>query len=218
MLRSFSRNYVWHQANFRLLIPLHVVALKLLSSRSIMPAPTTTCSAAAFPKIIATSTQRFFGITGHGPFDTCGPLFSKLTNVAKTHQLLALPGVKTAMLVLCDVPTTDKQDLEWAVALCMPEEHSHVSVPEELEEIVVPGHDRVATSIHHGPYQGLPKAWGTLCQTWIPLQNLQPMKGSREHVHYEIYIKAYGDFENGDDCDEQQLETQLFCPVQDVSE
>lgn len=168
----------------------------------------------AFPKIIATSSQRFFGIVGHGPFDTCGPIFAKLTKIATASQVLALPGVQRAMLVLCDVPTTAKEDLEWAVALSMPEHHSQVAVPDGLQEIIVPAQDRVATTVHCGPYQGLPKAWGNLCFQWIPSQNLLPMKGSREHVHYEIYIKACAD-DTENNGDEQQLETQLFCPVQD---
>lgn len=175
-------------------------------------------SPSAFPKIIATLSQRFFGIVGHGPFETCGPLFAKLTEIATASQILVLPGVQRAMLVLCDVPTTAKEDLEWAVALSMPEAHSQVAVPKGLEEIFAPGQDRVATTVHRGPYQDLPKAWGNLCHQWIPSQNLQPVKGSREHVHYEIYVKACADdTENNGDDDDQQLETHLFCPVQDVA-
>jgi GyrI-like small molecule binding domain len=179
-----------------------------------------TAAASSFPKIIATSTQRFFGIIGHGPFDTCGPLFNRLTEIAtsSTHgdqPLLALPGVKRAMLVLCDVPTTAKEDLEWAVALFMPSpEYDHVPVPPDgsLQEIIVPGHDRVATTLYRGPYQGLPTAWNDLCFEYIPSQGgLQRTKGSPQHVHYEIYVKACDD-----DDDSQQPETQLFCPVQDI--
>ncbi|KAG7342494.1 GyrI-like small molecule binding domain containing protein [Nitzschia inconspicua] len=173
-----------------------------------MASTSSSASSSVFPKIISTTTQRFFGIVGHGPFDTCGPLFTKLTDIAKQQKLFSLEGVKRAMLVLCDVPTTDKEDLEWAVSLLIPEQHKTVTVPEGLEEIIVPGHARVATTLLVGPYEGLPKAWGNLVMEWIPSQGLKPITGSRQAVHYEVYVKAC---EDGHD----PSETQLYCPVQD---
>ncbi|KAG7363691.1 GyrI-like small molecule binding domain containing protein [Nitzschia inconspicua] len=171
-------------------------------------ASTSSSASSVFPKIISTTTQRFFGIVGHGPFDTCGPLFNKLTDIAKQQQLFSLEGVKRAMLVLCHVPTTDKEDLEWAVSLLIPEQHKELKVPDGLEEIIVPGHARVATSLLVGPYEELPKAWGSLVMEWIPSQGLKPIEGSRQAVQYEVYAKAR---EDGHD----PPETQLYCPVQD---
>jgi DNA gyrase inhibitor GyrI len=164
----------------------------------------------SFPKIIQTSTQRFLGIKGLGPFDSCGPLFTELEDTIKRSSELAELNalLKRAMLVLCDVPTTDKESLEWAVAVLIPPEHAKLSVLNGLEEFIVPGR-RCATTMHYGPYEGLPKAWGQLCMEWIPSQgNLMPMHGSNENVHYEIYEKG---FWNGS----KELETQLFCPVQE---
>lgn len=109
------------------------------------------------------------------------------------------------MLVLCNVPTTDKEDLEWAVtALIPPPEQGAelLSVPNGSEEIIVPGR-HCATTMHCGPYEGLPKAWGQFCMEWIPSQNLVPMTGSYENVHFEIYEKGCW---NGF----KEFETQLF--------
>jgi DNA gyrase inhibitor GyrI len=163
-----------------------------------------------FPKIIQTSTQRFFGIKGRGPFDTCGKFFDELNDIVKSSsELSALNTVlKHAMLVLCDVPTTDKENLEWAVAVLIPPDQAELKVLTGLEEIIVPGR-RCATTMHCGPYEGLPKAWGQLCMEWIPSQgNLMPMHGSYENVHYEVYEQGCW---NG----AKEFETQLFCPVQE---
>ena len=112
------------------------------------------------------------------------------------------------MLVLCDVPTTDKADLEWAVAVLIPQDEENkketLLVPTGLQEILVPGR-RCATTMYVGPYDGLPKAWGQLCMEWVPSQNLMPMKGSYDNVHYEVYVKWEGD----------SPETQLYCPIQE---
>jgi predicted transcriptional regulator YdeE len=165
-----------------------------------------------FPKIIQTSSQRFFGIKGRGPFETCDPLFNQLDDIIKASSDLAPHDalLKRAMLYLCNCSTTDKEDLEWAVAaLIPPPDHDAelLSVPNGLEEIIVPGR-RCATTMHCGPYEGLPKSWGHLCMEWIPSQNLMPMTGSYENVHFEIYEKGCW---NGS----KELETQLYCPVQE---
>ena len=117
-------------------------------------------------------------------------------------------GSKQAMLVLCDVPKTEKPDLVWACAALIPD--NDVTLPQGLEEIIVPG-KRCATTIHRGAYEGLPAAWGDLCMKWVPSQNLKPAEGSRENVHYEVYVKGCADGTKTED-----LETQLFCPVEDM--
>jgi PhnB protein len=153
-----------------------------------------------FPKIVECPTQRFFGITGKGPFDTCGPKFNELHEIARKNGLEKNKG---AMLVLCDVPNTEKHDLVWACSLLI--EDSSTPLPEGLEEIMVPGR-RCATTIHHGGYEGLPKSWGDLCMNWVPAQGLKPAVGSRDNVHYEVYI----------DCSKEDLKTQLFCPLEEA--
>ena len=116
------------------------------------------------------------------------------------------------MLVLCNVPETEKADLEWACAISVPQDSTDISVPHELEEIVVPG-KKCATTIHRGSYHGLPKAWGDLCMKWVPSQKLRPAKGSRENVHFEVYVKGCGDGTK-----EEDLETQLFWPIEQAEE
>lgn len=163
-----------------------------------------------FPKLVQCKTQRFFGIIGKGPFDTCGPTFGKLNEILQASGLAAQlgEGSKQAMLVLCDVPKTDKADLVWACATLIPDKNGsdkNLSLPQGLEEIIVPG-KRCATTVHRGGYEGLPTAWGDLCMKWVPSQNLKPAAGSRENVHYEVYMNMNKD----------NMETQLFCPVEDM--
>ena len=108
------------------------------------------------------------------------------------------------MLVLCDVPNTAKKDLDWAVAVLVDEK---VEVPEGLEEIVIPA-NKFATAIHRG-FDGLPQSWGKLCNTWVPSQGLKPAKGSRELVHFEVYLNWKDSSEGNKD----EFLTQIFCPV-----
>lgn len=100
--------------------------------------------------------QRFVGLKGSGPFDACGKLFQRLGQVAQQNSLHTQPK---AMLVLCDVPTTAKENLEWAVAILMEDNNQEVATPNELEEIMVPAQARVATTMYQGDYSGLPLAW-----------------------------------------------------------
>ena len=157
-------------------------------------------------KIIDTEPQRFFAIVGHGPFDTCGPKFEELSKIAKKEGLFESETNKMAMLVLCNVPTTEKPDLVWACGIRV---ESGKEMPEGLEEIIVPGR-KCATAIHKGGYEGLPKSWGNLCMKWIPSQNLCPAKGSRECPHFEVYLNSCATGTKTED-----LETQLFCPVEE---
>ncbi|CAB9521348.1 expressed unknown protein [Seminavis robusta] len=164
------------------------------------------------PKIIETATRKFWGIVGHGPFDACGPLFKRLGVIKK--ETFSNTKIDFAMLVLCDVPNTSKDDLVWAAAMVIPPEKEAKSkggkVPDGLEEIVVAGH-RCATMMHHGGYDGLPKSWGKLCMEWIPSQKMCPSKGSRECPHYEIYLN---DCSKGEAIKQEDLVTQLFAPVE----
>ncbi|CAB9530169.1 Transcriptional regulator, ARAC family [Seminavis robusta] len=165
------------------------------------------------PKLIETETKKFWGIIGKGPFDGCGAAFKKLGELQK--KVFADDDdnkIRTAMLVLCDVPNTkNKEDLVWAAAMLIPDSVES-KVPEGLEEIVVEGR-RCATSMHRGGYEGLPKSWGQLCMKWIPSQKLRPCKGSRECPHYEVYMN---DCSNG--TKKEDLETQLFAPVEPAEE
>lgn len=142
------------------------------------------------PKVVDCEMQRFLGIVGKGPFDSFGPQFQKGSKIAADANLFRHSNVKMAMLVLCDVPNTEKADLVWATAIRVPS--TLEDIPDEPEEIVIPA-GRYGTTIHKGGYEGLPKAWGNLCREWIPSHNLNPSKVSRECIHYDVYLNDCSD-------------------------
>lgn len=158
------------------------------------------------PKIVQSETQRFLAIMGRGPFETCGEKFRKLADVATKEGLVQTDLNQMAMLVLCDVRNTEKDDLEWACGLRVPTTQT-TNVPEGLEEIVVMGR-RCVTALHKGSYSTVARRWGGLCMQWIPSQNLKPATGSRDCPHFEVYLN------NPTDVKEEDLLTQLYCPIE----
>lgn len=161
------------------------------------------------PKVVETEDQRFLCIIGRGPFDTCGKTFEELTKIAKENDLLNAKESNLSLLVLCDVPNTDKNDLMWACGVRTALDST--LLPKGVEELVVKGRCH-ATAIHKGAYEKLPKAWGALCMDWIPKQqNLKICQGSRECPHFEIYLNTPETSKTED------LETKLYCPVEIAS-
>mmetsp|Transcript_9194 Transcript_9194/g.18505 ORF Transcript_9194/g.18505 Transcript_9194/m.18505 type:complete len:187 (-) Transcript_9194:274-834(-) len=159
----------------------------------------TTTVASEVPTVVDMPERRFWALMGHGPFHTCGSTFAKLDVLAKEA---GLSEQASAMLVLCDVPHTAKEDLVWACGIHIMDdgtEHGH-SAPQEMVELKVPA-GKYATVLYRGEYAGLPKAWGNLCHKWIPSQGLSPRTGTRDMPHYEVYLSM------------DPMETQLFCPV-----
>ena len=159
------------------------------------------------PKVVDCEVQRFLGIIGKGPFDTCGAQFQKLSKIAADANLFQKPNAKMSMLVLCDVPNTEKVDLVWATAIRVPSKLENI--PDGLEEIVAPA-GKFATTIHKGGYEGLPKAWGNLCHNWMPSHNLKPAKGSRKCIHYEVYLNDCSDGTTN----KEDLVTRIYAPVE----
>jgi len=167
----------------------------------------TTTIATEVPMVVEMPERHFWALEGNGPFDTCGKQFGKLGQIAKEK---GLSKHKTSMLVLCDVPHTAKEDLVWACGILMTDDDDVKNPPnDEMIAVKIPK-GKYATILHKGDYAGLPKSWGNLCMTWIPSQGLCPRKGSRDMPHYEVYLKN----DMGPDDPKENLETQLFCPVE----
>lgn len=168
---------------------------------------TTMATASEVPMVVDMPESRFWALMGHGPFHTCGSIFAKLDGAAKKAGLSESFG-KTAMLVLCDVPNTAREDLVWACGIAVWDKDTMDKGPpvdSEMVEIKVPA-GKYATVLHRGEYTGLPKAWGDLCTKWIPSQGLSPCTGARDMPHYEVYLSM------------DPMETQLYCPVLSIQQ
>jgi AraC family transcriptional regulator len=119
---------------------------------------------------------RVAGIRHIGPYHEIGREFGKLGSIAG-------PAIKPGMMLIGvfhdDPATTPTDRLRSDAAITLPD---GAHAPNGLVEHRVPA-GRYATTIHVGPYEGLPEAWARLKTEWLPKSG-----HTMGHPSCEIYL------------------------------
>ena len=119
---------------------------------------------------------RVAGIRHIGPYHEIGREFGKLGTIAG-------PAIKPGMMMVGvfydDPATTPPDQLRSDAAITLPD---GASAPNGLIEHRLPA-GRYATTVHVGPYEGLPDAWARLKNEWLPKSG-----HTMGHPGCEIYL------------------------------
>jgi AraC family transcriptional regulator len=114
-----------------------------------------------------------------GPYDQIAAAFAQLAPIVERAGLFKSP-VTMVGLYYNDPNDTPPEKLQSDAGILLAQ---NVALPPGLTEKVIPP-GMYATTVHAGPYTGLPDAWRQLMSEWLPASGYRTKPG----MSYELYL------------------------------
>ncbi len=133
-----------------------------------------------------------------GPYDQIGKAFERLGAIAGAAALFGRAGAAMVAVYYDDPETIAADELRSDAAIAIPDS---ASVPAGLVEQRIPGGTYIST-LHIGPYDGLPDAWRRLKQ-----ERASSARPRRAGASYEIYLN------DPTTTPKEELRTEIYVPV-----